>query len=387
MQLNPSCLAFLRHGTLTIGTMLRRCWLVLLGLLVWSCSPPKADKGHRRGAEGVPVTVAQVALVPLDQTIPVVGTLCARDEATLGAEVEGRVEKTLVEFGDRVKEGDLLAQIDTTTYQALAAQAEANLARAKANALNAEQNLKRVQKLRESSIASQSDLDTATAEAEQNRAAVKAAEATESVARLNLERSRVKAPFEAAVAERIANAGDFMRVGSPLFRVVNDGVLKFIFQVPERDASRVAMDQPVTFTVDAYPGQEFEGRVYLINPQVNLTPRTFYVGARVQNPDRKLKANTFARGQLIVQRAVPTLVVPLDAVIYFAGVSKVYVVDKDLVRGRQVEVGRVKAGTQEVLAGVRAGETVVVSGHGKLFDGAKVRLKENPKAETANARE
>ncbi len=350
--------------------------LALLLVLWVSCSPKNSDKPRRRGEEAVPVTVAPVQLMPLDRVIPVVGTLCAKDEAALGAEVEGRVEKTLVEFGDRVKEGQLLAQIDTTTYEALALQAAANLARAKANASNAELSLQRAQKLQESKIASQSDLDTAIADAEQARASTKAAQAAETVARLNLERSHVKAPFDAAVAERIVNAGDFVRVGSPLFRVVNDRVLKFVFQVPERDAAKVKMDQSAAFTVDAYPGQNFTGKVYLINPQVNLTPRTFFVAAAVPNVEGKLTANSFARGQLVVERAVPTPVVPLDAVIYFAGVSKVFVIGSDIARGRQVEVGRVKDGTQEILAGLKPEETVVVSGHTKLFDGAKVRIKD-----------
>src|SRR4030095_4559782 len=120
-----------------------------------------------------------------------------------------------------------------------------------------------------------------------------------------------------------------MKVGSPLCRIVNDGVLKYIVQAPERYAGQVQKEQLVQFTVDAWPGQTFEGKVYLISPAVNTSTRAFPFGALVQNPERKLKANTFARGQLILQRAVPTPVVPLDAVINFAGVTKVFVVDSE----------------------------------------------------------
>lgn len=324
----------------------------------------------------MPVTVAQVEQVPLDRSLSVVGTLYAKDEATLGAEVEGRIEKTLVEFGDRITNGQLLAQIDTTTYEALARQATANLLRVRATALNAEQNLKRIQELRKQSIAAESDLDAAVAEAEQARATVKASEAAEAIARLNLDRSKVKAPFDAAVAERVATAGDFVKVGSPLLRVVNDGVLKFIFQVPERYGSQVQNDQPVTFTVDAHSGQTFEGKVYLISPQVNTTTRAFNVGALVQNSNRKLKASMFARGELVLERSAPTTVVPLDAVVVFAGVSKVFVLNSDTARSRQVQVGRIRGDKQEVLEGLKVGETVVISGQTKLVDGTKVKLKE-----------
>ena len=370
------------------ATSLFRCLSFLLpALLLVACSKQASDKPKPRAELVVPVTVAKVVLAPLDRSIPVVGTLFPKDEAMLSAEVEGRVERTLVDFGDRITNGQLLAQIDTTTYETLDLQADANLARAQASAANSEQDLKRIQQLIKDAIASGADLDKVTAGAEQARAEVKAAEAAQAMAHLNLNRSHVKAPFDAAVAERIGSAGDFVKVGAPLFRVVNDGVLKFIFQVPERNAGDVKKGLPVSFNVDAYPGTNFTGSVYLISPAVNTTTRAFSVGALVQNPDRTLKASTFARGEIIFEHAVPTSVVPLDAVIYFAGVSKVFVVENSIARSRQVEVGRVKADTQEVLSGLKPEETVVVSGHSKLFDGAKVRLKETPKSEIRNPKE
>src|SRR6185503_14706431 len=263
--------------------------------------------------------------IEVDRTLRVVGTLFAKDEATIGAEVEGKVEKTLVDFGDRVKAGQELALIDTASYEALANQASANLAKARASWNNADQETKRVEAL--GGVASQSDRDKAASAEQETRAEVKAVEAAEAIAKLNLERSHVKAPFDAAVAERIASAGDFKKIGEPLFRVVNVGVLKYIVQAPERYAGQVQKQQLVTFTVDAYPGEKFEGKVFLISPQVNTTTRAFAFGALVQNPDRKLRASTFARGELILERNVATPVVPLDAVVSFVGISKVYVVE------------------------------------------------------------
>src|SRR5439155_16486787 len=131
-------------------------------------------------------------------------------------------------------------------------------------------------------IASTSDLDQAVAAAEQARSEVSAAEAAEAIARLNLERSHVRAPYDSAVAERIANMGDFVKAGSPLFRVVNDRLLKYIVQAPERYAGDVHKEQLVRFTVDAY-SEPFEGKVYLISPSVNTTTRGFAFGALVEN--------------------------------------------------------------------------------------------------------
>jgi RND family efflux transporter MFP subunit len=356
--------------------------LVTLGALA-GCNKPAPENTRRSTETEVPVTVAPVVLEPLDRTIPVVGTLFPKDEATVSAEVEGQVEQTMAEFGDRLTNGQVIAQINTKTYAALAQQAEANVARARAMLANAEQNRRRLAQLGLEKIAAQSDQDQAVAAAEQARAEQTAAEANEAIARLNLERSHVRTPFDSAVADRIANAGDFMRVGSPLFRIVNDSVLKFIVNAPERHAAQVRKEQRVVFTVDAWQGEQFEGRVYLISPQVNTATRAFAFGALVQNLDGRLKANTFARGDVIVEAAVPTSMVPLDAVVSFAGVTKVYVIEGGVARSRQVEVGRVRDEREEILSGLKPGERVVTSGQSKLFDGARVRVKDAPRREQA----
>ena len=313
----------------------------------------------------------------MDRTLPVVGTLFARDEATLSAEVEGTVEKTFVEFGDRIREGQELALVDTDSYSALAAQAAARVAQAKAAAVSAEHELARQQQLRSNGIASPADLDLAVANADQTRAAVKAAEAAETVARLNLSRSRIRAPFDAAVAERIAGAGDFVRPGSPMFRVVNDKVLKFIVQAPEANAPDIRKGQEIRFGVDAYPGRSFQGSVFLISPQVSAATRMFSLGALVTNVDLALKANTFARGEVVLERDVPTVLAPLDAIVTSSGLSRVFVISNDVARSRDVTVGRIRGNRQEVLKGLAAGETVAVSGLNKLRDGAGITVRED----------
>jgi membrane fusion protein (multidrug efflux system) len=342
--------------------------------LLAGCSRSADKPAKVADDKAVPVTVAVVETVPLDRTISIIGTLFAKDEATIAAQVEGQVEKTRVDFGDRVSEGQELALIDTTAYDSLARQSAANLAKAKASAENAEQNLKRVQDLQKDKIASASQFDEAEALAKQGRAEVNSAEASDAIAQMNLSRSRVRSPFNGAVAERIASAGDYMKVGSPLFRLVNDSVLKFIFQVPERNASFVTKKLQVRFNVDNYPGETFTGSVYLISPAVSTVSRAFSVGALVTNTDFKLKANTFARGTLTLEHEVPTAMIPLDAVVSFAGVTKVFVVEGGVVRARNVKVGRIQTGRQEILEGLRAGEQVVVSGQSHLSDGTKVAV-------------
>jgi RND family efflux transporter MFP subunit len=320
------------------------------------------------------VTLATVEQAPLDRVLPITGTLAAKSEALIAAQVEGQVETTLVDFGARVKAGQELARIDTASYEALANQAAANLKKAQANAQNARQNLARIRELQQSHISSASELDSAVAAEAEALAEVAAIEAGENIARLNLARSIVRAPFEGAVAERIATAGDYLKIGSPLYRIVDDTELKFISHAPERNAGEVKVGQAVRFEVDAWPNEVFQGKIYLISPSISTETRSFRVGALVSNRDLRLKANTFARGEIILASQVPTPMVPLEAIVSFAGVTKVFVITDGVARSREVKLGRVHQGKQEVLAGLQPGETVAVTGQTKLYEAAKVRL-------------
>jgi membrane fusion protein (multidrug efflux system) len=346
-------------------------------LLVFAgCGKKAAAITRPQGPQAISVTVATVTNVAWDKTVSVIGTLFAKDSATTAAQVDGQVEKTLVDFGDRVKAGQDLAFIDTKSYLALLQQAEGNVAKAEANFKNAKQNFDRVESLRKQGVASESDYDAARAQYAQWEAELKAAQGTEAVAKLNVERSRVQAPFDGAISQRIVGRGDYVKIGSPLFDLVSDGVLKFIFPVPEKYASYVKKKLPVSFTVDNYPGETFTGTVYLISPEVSRTNRSFNVGALVTNTDFRLKANTFARGSLIIEQGASTPVVPIEAVVNFAGVTKVFVLENNnIARSRTVETGRARNGLQEIISGLKPGETVVASGNSKLADGTAVTIR------------
>jgi membrane fusion protein (multidrug efflux system) len=348
-------------------------WLaVAAALALTGCRRSAETRGGPPPDAGVPVTVAVVTNVAWPRTVSIVGTLYPKDTATIAAQVAGTVEKTLVDFGDRVTADQDLAFIDTASYDARLQQEEGNVAKAEASLINAKQDFARVETLRKNGVASQSDFDRVNAALAQAEADVKAAHGSEAVARLNLVRSRVKAPFDGGVSQRFVGRGDFVNTGSPLFEVVNDAVLKFIFQVPEKYASKVQKQLPVTFGVDNYPGREFSGTVYLISPSVSTATRSFNVGALVTNRDFELKASTFARGTLMIDRGQPTPVVPLESVVSFAGVTKVFVVSNEVARSQEVVLGRIRDGLQEITDGVLPGQQVVVTGHNKLTDGARV---------------
>jgi RND family efflux transporter MFP subunit len=348
--------------------------VIAVAVFLAGCGPNRPDKPIDKGPPATVVTVAPVRLTNWDRTVSIVGNLYPKDSATVAAEVDGTVERTLVDFGDRVQAGQNLALIDTSSYEALAEQSSGNLAKAEATLVNARQSFGRLEELRRTGIASPSDYDQAKAALDQAAAEVKAAKGADGVAKLNLTRSAVKAPFDGAIAQRIASKGDYVKVGASLFEMVNDAVLKFIFQVPERYGSFVTKKLPVSFSVDNYAGETFTGSVHLISPSVSTASRAFNVGALVTNTDLRLKANTFGRGSLVLQKGVPTLVVPLDSIVSFAGVTKVFTVENGVARSRPVVVGRIQDGLQEITEGLKEGESVIVTGQNRLSDGAAVTL-------------
>ena len=307
----------------------------------------------------------------MERALTVVGVLQAHDAATVAAQVAGQIEKTIVDLGDRVTAGQELALIDTTSYEALARQAAANLAKANASAANAAQNLKRVQDLQKEKIASGSELDLAVAEAEQARAEVKGAEAAEAIAKLNLSRSRVKAPFDGAIAERLASVGDYMAVGTPIVRLVKTDPLRLRLDVPERESPAVRVGQSVQVSVEG-DTNIYSGSITRVSPAIRQEDRMLPVEADVPNPGT-LRAGLFARARIVVNEREEGLSVPVNALTTFAGLEKVFVVKDGKALEKSVTTGRRGTGWVEIVAGLAPGETVVLD-PGGLRSGQSVTL-------------
>lgn len=294
----------------------------------------------------------------MERALHVVGILQAHDEATVAAQVAGQIERTIVDLGDRVTTGQELALIDTASYEALARQAAANLAKARASAANAAQSLKRVQELQKDKIASSSEYDQAVADSEQARAEVKAAEAAEAIAQLNLSRSHVKAPFDGALAERVADSGDYVSVGTPIIRLVKTDPLRLRLDVPERESSAVRVGQRVHLTVEG-DTNIYSGTVTRVAPAIRQADRMLPVEADVPNPGA-LRAGLFARARILVDDRDAGLSVPANALTVFAGIEKVIVVQEGKTLEKTVTTGRRGADWVEILSGAKVGETVVL---------------------------
>lgn len=328
-------------------------------MLLTSCGKNNATKtGAPKEMAARQVQVARVEPRPMERVVHVVGALAAREEATISAQVAGQLEKTYVDVGDRMKTGQEIALIDTTSYEAFANASGANLTRANASAANAAQNLKRIQDLQKEKIASTSDLDAAVADAARTQAEVKAAEANDAVVRLNLDHSRVKAPFDGVIAERLASAGDYLAIGTPILRLVQTDPLRLRLEVPERESVAVLVGQNVRVTVEG-DTNIYRGQLARIAPAIRADNRMLLVEADVPNPGG-LRAGFFARAEVVVNEREEVASVPAKALITFAGLEKVVVVKDGKAAEKTVTTGRRENSWVEIVSGLGAGETVVL---------------------------
>lgn len=330
----------------------------LIALLAVSCGKSEARKSAR--ADGAPrvVRVARAESRPMERVLHVVGTLSAHEEATIAAQVAGQIETNHVDLGDRVAAGQELVLIDTTSYDALTRQSAAMLAKATAAAASATQNLKRIQDLQRDKIASTADLDQAVAEAGKTAADVKAAEAADAIARLNLERSRVRAPFAGAVAQRIVNAGDYVAVGTPIARLVKTDPLRLRLEVPERESMAVRVGQDVRVSIEGDTNL-YRGQIARVAPAIREADRMLQVEADIPNQGA-LRVGLFANAQIIVNASEAALSVPASSLVVFAGIEKVITIKEGKALEKTIATGRRGPDWVEIVSGLNAGEEVVV---------------------------
>ena len=331
-----------------------------VGLTAVSCDKPADNKKGASRPDAAPrqVKTVRAELLPMERALPVVGTLSAYEEVTLAAQVAGQMEKFPADLGDRAPAGQELALIDTTSYEALAQLAAANLAKAVAAATNAARNLNRVRDLQRDQISSASEFDKAMADADSAAAEVKAAAASEAIARLNLDRSRVKAPFDGAVAQRLSSVGGYVAIGAPILKFVKTDPLRLRLDVPERASSGVKVGQIVRVTVEG-DTNVYSGKLARVAPALRDSDRMLAVEADVP-AQGSLRPGMFAKANIVVNEREAVISIPTNALTVFAGLEKVVTVKDAKASERVVTTGRQNSNYVEVVSGLRAGETVVL---------------------------
>jgi len=244
---------------------------VLLGLAAVALAGATALQA--RGTAGAPVSGATgSAAAPADRGVAAEGRVVAYPgaEVRVGAERAGRLVRVLVEEGQKVRRGGLLAEIDSDELRAALAEARARVAEAEAESRLAEANLARRQQLHAERIVAASDLDQATRDLDTTRARVETARATVTRYEALLAKSLITAPISGTVVARKVDAGQMVEAGEPAFTVADLSRLRIEGEAHEADAEAVVLGAEVTITADGFPGHAWRGRVEEIPDSVTL---------------------------------------------------------------------------------------------------------------------
>jgi membrane fusion protein (multidrug efflux system) len=325
----------------------------------------QADSAGTPGAGGpaggrppAPVEVAVAQMDTVVESINATGQIEAVQAIELRPDVEGRITGILVDEGRLVSKGTPLFKIDD-------AELRSQVARAEADRDLARQALARTEQLVAQDASTRQELERAEATSRSTQASL-------DLLNLRLERSTVRAPFSGVVGSRLVSLGDYVNSGTRLITLQTYDPQRAVFQVPERYAEELALNQRVGFRVAALPGKEFTGIVDFVDPVVQLPARTITVKARVSNPRRSLQSGMFIEARLATAVRPNAVVIPEDAVLSLQGIQVVWVVADGTAQRREVTLGVRTPGFVEIRDGVTAGEQVVVGGAERLGPGAPV---------------
>ncbi|MEE9487586.1 MAG: efflux RND transporter periplasmic adaptor subunit [Candidatus Brocadiales bacterium] len=351
---------------------------VLAFLLAFSLSGTAMAKDKQKRRERVvPVEVFKAITEDIIYTEETTGTLLAGVDVDVRSEIDGIVQEIFFEEGDRVKKGDLLVTMDDSEYRYKELENEGKVLEAKADLSLALKTFDRIKNLYKEGVISGQDYDIAEADVELKEASIKSAQAILSFAKDELNDTRIHAPITGIVSEKFIDIGEYVTEGSTdLLNIVDIDPIKLEFTVPAKYFSYVKVGQEVSVSVEAYPDEEFTGRVYYINPKIATDTRRFRCYARIQNPDDRLSPGFFVLTKLPVATHLNAVVIPEEALLSEEGVSYCFRVEDGLaVRTVVVPGMRLKDGMLEIVKGLKAGDSVVVRGQYVLSGGEKVDAK------------
>lgn len=331
-----------------------------------------------------PIPVKAVELKPGELRVVVnattTSTVKSETEVTLSAQRTGRVVKLPVKEGDLVKAGSLIARLDLTEESV---QAENALAQSTATYEEAGKNLKRSEDLFNKGMISQQDFDAVRRGSEVAKSQYQASVAD---ARVKRDYSVIRAPFDGVVAKKYTEVGELLLPGKQIVTIVNPDKIYVLSTIDEVDVGRLRPGQPVTITVDAFPGEKFTGAIKRISPIVSggkLETRTADVWISFDEKHAKIKPGMSADVEILVATLPSALSVPSQAVIEREGKKQVYAVNgsdikpgaKAVVRLKPIEIGETNWSFTQVTKGLDAGEFVITTPEAEgLKDGAKVRI-------------
>jgi membrane fusion protein (multidrug efflux system) len=338
--------------------------LLIAALLagIWGCGGRSGSNSNGKKDEevAVPVEIAAITKGDIAAYFTGTATIEAEEETDVVAKVGGVVETILVEEGDYVEAGQVLAKLDAEKISVQLEQARANLRKL-------ESNYDRNKDLHEKSLVSTEVFQQVRYEYEHQKAVYDLAE-------LELTYTSIRTPISGVVAERLIKVGNMILPNQATFRVTGFNPLIAVLHVPERQLGRLRVGQKTLLHVDALGDQEFAGRIGRVSPVVDPGTGTIKVTVEVHDATRRLRPGMFARLKIIYDVHSDVVMAPKDAIIAEDRQSAVFVVRDSLAYRQFIDIGYANSTHVEVLSGLQPGDTVVTTGKGSLKDSTKVDI-------------
>jgi len=319
------------------------------------------------------VNVTKPTKLEINQQVIANGSLAAWQEAIISAEANGlKITEVRVNVGDRVKQGDVIAVLQSDIVRAELAQVEGSLAEAIANALEARVQTDRAKSLQVQGFFSNAQLSQALATDAIAQARVQSARAAVQLQTVRLSQTQVKSPDAGVISNRQATIGSVVNSGTELFRLIRQGRLEWRAEVTASDIGRIKVGAPVKIT--AASGQVLQGNVRMVAPSVDAQTRNALVYVDLTDQIGSARAGMYAKGEILLGQS-KAMTVPQTAVVLRDGFSYVYTVGADQkVTQTKVQTGRLSGDRQEILSGINSDDQVVVSGGAFLNSGDTVRV-------------
>ncbi len=322
---------------------------------------PGTQGGGMRNNAPAAVTLAPVRSERVSQKLEALGNARANESVDISTKISNIVTAVRFRDGERVKRGQVLVQLDN-------AQARADVAAAQAALTESESLYNRSRELLDTQALSKSSFDQLEATLKANRARLGAAQA-------RLEDTVIRAPFSGRVGLRRVSVGTLISPGDVITTLDDTSVIKLDFSVPENFLATLREGLSIRASAPAFPGRSFAGSVASIDSRVDMNTRSVTVRALLANEDGALKPGMFLNVSLANDER-EALVIPEEALTPEADRQFVFVVADGKASRREVRIGGRRPGTVEVLAGLNAGERVIVEGTQKVRDGAQVQATE-----------
>ena len=300
-------------------TIKRYGLVVALGLSLAGCGPKSGKEGGDQAKEvgeaTIPVEAAVATRKPITASYSGTAALEPENQAQVVAKATGVLLDLLVEEGDQVSAGQLLARLDPEKPQLELARAEANLKRL-------ENEFRRSSDLFARKLVSSEANDRARFDLETQKAAF-------DLARLEVDYTRIVAPIGGVISERMVKVGNLIQLQQILFRIDDFDPLLAVLNVPERELSTIKAGLPVSMHVDAMPAQAFVGVVARVSPVVEAGTGTFRVTTEFRDEKKLLKSGMFGRVNVVHDQRDNALVIPREALLEADSESAVFVLDKN----------------------------------------------------------